>query len=88
MNAEIPADAGCTGTVAGQSDVCLMKCMNGAKAGPFGGVVPMQMASPNNTAAAARRALANVVRDTTLELNAMKAKRADIQAEAEDDDEE
>jgi hypothetical protein len=32
--------------VAGQENVCLVRCQNGARAGPFGGVVPVQMADP------------------------------------------
>ncbi|EEU44005.1 uncharacterized protein NECHADRAFT_7995, partial [Fusarium vanettenii 77-13-4] len=45
--ASIPADQGCTGTVAGQNNVCLVRCQNPARAGPFGGVVPVQMAGGN-----------------------------------------
>ncbi|KAK0745115.1 hypothetical protein B0T21DRAFT_272967, partial [Apiosordaria backusii] len=44
LTASIPADQACTGTVAGQENVCLVRCQNGARAGPFGGVVPVQMA--------------------------------------------
>lgn len=40
--AAIPADQECTGTVAGQENACLVRCQNGARAGPFGGVVPVQ----------------------------------------------
>lgn len=42
LKAAIPADASCTGTVAGQENVCLVRCQNAARAGPFGGVVPVQ----------------------------------------------
>ncbi|KAH8672541.1 hypothetical protein BGZ60DRAFT_526852 [Tricladium varicosporioides] len=49
----IPADTKCTGTVGGQSNVCLVKIVNPSGAGPFGGVVAMQMAG---TAAAKRDA--------------------------------
>lgn len=59
-----------------------MRCQNPARAGPFGGVVPVQMAGANNTAAAARRALAQVVRRNTLALKARKTKRETIQEEA------
>ncbi|RSL92265.1 hypothetical protein CEP52_013926 [Fusarium oligoseptatum] len=45
--ASIPADQECTGTVAGQDNVCLVRCQNPARAGPFGGVVPVQMAGGN-----------------------------------------
>ncbi|AEO66772.1 uncharacterized protein THITE_16657, partial [Thermothielavioides terrestris NRRL 8126] len=44
LTASIPAGQACTGTVAGQTGVCLVRCQNGARAGPFGGVVPVQMA--------------------------------------------
>ncbi|KAH7120532.1 hypothetical protein EDB81DRAFT_666934, partial [Dactylonectria macrodidyma] len=43
LTAAIPADQTCTGTVAGQENVCLVRCENPARAGPFGGVVPVQM---------------------------------------------
>lgn len=42
LNAAIPAGQECTGTVAGEENVCLVRCMNDARAGPFGGVVPVQ----------------------------------------------
>lgn len=70
--ASIPDDQECTGTVAGQDNVCLVRCENPARAGPFGGVVPVQLASAetetgNSTetadgAARARRALARSLR--------------------------
>ncbi|KAH6660738.1 hypothetical protein BKA67DRAFT_653899 [Truncatella angustata] len=74
MKAAIPADASCTGTVAGQDNVCLVRCMNAARAGPFGGVVPVQMAN-TTTPAAARRALALAVKRSDDEARAM-VKRA------------
>lgn len=43
LAAAIPQDQQCTGTVAGQNNVCLVRCQNPANAGPFGGVVPVQM---------------------------------------------
>jgi hypothetical protein len=46
--AAIPADQTCTGTVAGEENVCLVRCQNPARAGPFGGVIPVQMAQVNN----------------------------------------
>jgi len=60
FKAAIPAGTACTGTVAGQQNVCMVKCMNPARAGPFGGCVPVQMASnaANGTAAAAPAAAA------------------------------
>lgn len=52
----IPAGTTCTGTMGGQSNVCLVKIANPSGAGPFGGVVAMQMvgaagATGNTTAA-------------------------------------
>ncbi|RDA90285.1 hypothetical protein CP533_1491 [Ophiocordyceps camponoti-saundersi (nom. inval.)] len=41
---QVPAGQQCTGAVAGQNAVCMMRCQNKAPAGPFGGVVPMQIA--------------------------------------------
>ncbi|KAI1336070.1 hypothetical protein F5Y15DRAFT_217645 [Xylariaceae sp. FL0016] len=59
LNAAIPADQTCTGTVAGQENTCLVRCQNDANAGPFGGVVPVQIAgAANATTPAARRSLA------------------------------
>jgi len=48
----IPAGTTCTGTVAGQSNVCMVRCNNPAQAGPFGGCVPVQQAAVNGTASA------------------------------------
>lgn len=45
--ASIPANQNCTGTVAGEDNVCLVRCQNPARAGPFGGVIPVQMVSGN-----------------------------------------
>jgi hypothetical protein len=42
MRAVIPAGTTFTGTVAGQENVGLVRCMNTARAGPFGGVIPVQ----------------------------------------------
>ncbi|KAJ9616384.1 1,3-beta-glucanosyltransferase gas1 [Cladophialophora chaetospira] len=53
LTASVPADQTCTGTVAGEDNVCLVRCQNPARAGPFGGVVPVQMASTADTAATA-----------------------------------
>ncbi|KAG9230884.1 hypothetical protein BJ875DRAFT_536871 [Amylocarpus encephaloides] len=41
----IPADMKCTRTVGDKTGVCLVKIANPSGAGPFGGVVAMQMAS-------------------------------------------
>lgn len=51
----MPADATCTGTVAGQSNVCMVKLVNPSNAGPFGGCVPVQMVGGNSTAATKMR---------------------------------
>ncbi|KAK7926849.1 cas1 appressorium specific protein [Apiospora marii] len=74
LKAAIPQDASCTGTVAGQNNVCLIRCQNAARAGPFGGVVPVQMAG-SSTPAAARRALAQAIKRDIQELKSMQ-KRA------------
>ena len=46
----MPANMACTGTNAGQTGVCMVRCENPARAGPFGGCVPVQQAG-NATAA-------------------------------------
>ncbi|GAB0134309.1 hypothetical protein EsDP_00002686 [Epichloe bromicola] len=43
LKAAIPAGQQCTGSVAGQDNVCMVRCQNPARAGPFGGVIPVQM---------------------------------------------
>ncbi|KAE8444268.1 hypothetical protein EG329_000675 [Mollisiaceae sp. DMI_Dod_QoI] len=61
--ATVPAGTTCTGTVAGQSGVCLVKIVNPSAAGPFGGVMALQIAGTdaaagaNKTATAAKRSL-------------------------------
>ncbi|CEJ89226.1 Putative CAS1-like protein [[Torrubiella] hemipterigena] len=47
LAAAIPADQKCTGSVAGEDNVCLVRCQNTARAGPFGGVVPVQLSNGN-----------------------------------------
>lgn len=66
--------------------MCLVRCQNPANAGPFGGVIPVQIAGANNTVPAARRALAEVVRRNTLALKARKAKRFEEDDEEEDEE--
>ena len=44
LTAQMPAGMACTGTVAGQANICMVRCQNPARAGPFGGCVPVQMA--------------------------------------------
>ena len=51
----VPEGTVCNGTVAGMTGVCLVKIANANKAGPFGGVVPVQMAG--NAAAACGKAV-------------------------------
>jgi len=41
--AQMPADLTCNGTVAGQANVCIVRCQN--PVGPFGGCVPVQVAA-------------------------------------------
>merc|ERR1711939_834450 len=47
----VPGDQTCTGSVAGMDGVCMVRCNNAARAGPFGGCVAVQMAGANATAA-------------------------------------
>ncbi|ORY56351.1 uncharacterized protein BCR38DRAFT_355821 [Pseudomassariella vexata] len=49
----LPADMKCTGTVAGQSNICIVKLVNPSRAGPFGGCVPVQQVQPGAAPAAA-----------------------------------
>ncbi|GME42752.1 hypothetical protein GTA08_BOTSDO03709 [Neofusicoccum parvum] len=51
--ADMPAGMTCTGTVAGQNNVCMVRCQNPARAGPFGGCVPVQQANAAGAAAGA-----------------------------------
>jgi hypothetical protein len=53
LTASIPAGMTCTGQVAGQAGVCMVRCENPARAGPFGGCVPVQMAAAAAAAPAA-----------------------------------
>jgi hypothetical protein len=62
LTAAIPAGQTCTGTVAGQSNVCMVRCENPARAGPFGGCVPVQMAAPATAPTAAAPATAPAAR--------------------------
>ena len=51
FSATMPVGMSCTGTVASQSGVCLVKIVNLSGAGPFGGVVAIQMAAGASAAA-------------------------------------
>lgn len=52
MTFAVPAGTTCSGTVGDQQNVCLVKIANKNGAGPFGGVVPIQMAGAAPVAAA------------------------------------
>jgi len=45
LTAKVAADQTCTGSMGGMDNVCMVRCNNKANAGPFGGCVPVQMAS-------------------------------------------
>ncbi|KAI8626214.1 hypothetical protein F5Y19DRAFT_229964 [Xylariaceae sp. FL1651] len=83
--AAIPADQTCTGTVAGQANTCLVRCKNAARAGPFGGVVPVQMAGSGNATAARRDLAAAIKRDAAALRRILKRQQVD---DVDDDDEE
>jgi hypothetical protein len=72
--ATIPAGTTCSGTVAGQSNVCLMKIVNPSGNGPFGGVIAMQIAG---TAAAASNSTAEAA-TASADTTAAAATDADI----------
>ncbi|EJT76908.1 hypothetical protein GGTG_06822 [Gaeumannomyces tritici R3-111a-1] len=93
MVAAIPASQQCTGTAAGQKNVCLVRCQNAARTGPFGGVVPIQMAGAgagaaagSSIAASAKAARSNLAREI-LRREALFRKVMKRQ-QAEEDDEE
>jgi len=44
LKVAMPAGMSCTGNVAGQANTCVVRCMNAARAGPFGGCVAVQQA--------------------------------------------
>ncbi|KAH8685466.1 hypothetical protein BGZ60DRAFT_425955 [Tricladium varicosporioides] len=52
LTAKVAADQTCTGTAGGMTGVCMVRCNNAARAGPFGGCVPVQMASAGGNATA------------------------------------
>jgi Egh16-like virulence factor len=87
LNAAIPQGQTCTGTVAGQSNVCMVRCQNPARAGPFGGCVPVQMAGGNSTAAAgASPAAANPAPAATSSISAQAAAADSAAADAQEQD--
>lgn len=76
---QMPAGMSCSGTVAGQQNVCLVKIVNPSNAGPFGGVLAMQMAgaaSGNTTAAAPAAAAAGASTASTASTGTNEAKGA------------
>ncbi|KAF2851697.1 hypothetical protein T440DRAFT_448031 [Plenodomus tracheiphilus IPT5] len=79
LTAAIPAGQTCTGTVAGQSNVCMVRCENPARAGPFGGCVPVQMAG---AAAAAPAAAAPAAASSAANANANAGAAAPIASAA------
>lgn len=49
LRVSMPADIdSCSGEVGGMSNVCMVRCQNPARAGPFGGCVPIQMVDNAN----------------------------------------
>ncbi|KAK3688454.1 hypothetical protein B0T22DRAFT_376952 [Podospora appendiculata] len=85
LNAAIPAKQSCTGTVAGQDNVCLVRCQNTARAGPFGGVVPVQMANTTSPAQARRAFALSVKRRTLASVDDMDPELlAELRADGED----
>ncbi|KAI0537498.1 hypothetical protein GGR58DRAFT_347851 [Xylaria digitata] len=86
--AAIPDDQACTGTVAGQDNTCLVRCMNDARAGPFGGVVPVQMAgSSSGNSTAARRALAAAMKRDAIGSKQIAKRQVDEDEEEEEEEE-
>lgn len=67
--------------------MCLVRCQNAARAGPFGGVVPVQMAGAA-TPAQARRALALKIRENEDLLSRMAKRQQVVDDDEEDEDEE
>ena len=61
--AQMPAGVTCTGTVAGQNNLCMVKCQN--PAGPFGGVVPVQSGGNGGAAGGANGASGTTSATTT-----------------------
>ncbi|PQE21224.1 cas1 appressorium specific protein [Rutstroemia sp. NJR-2017a BVV2] len=76
---QMPAGMSCTGTVAGQQNVCLVKIANPSGAGPFGGVVAMQMAGAG-TASASNATAADASTSSTKATKANKATKRSIGA--------
>lgn len=84
----LPADAACQGSVNGLDNVCLVKIANNNNAGPFGGVIPIQIggaaagnasATPATPAAAAPAAAGAAGAATGAAKGAAAAARREIQ---------
>jgi len=100
MAAKIPAGTKCTGVVNGQSNVCLVKIANSNPAGPFGGVIAIQMAGAATTGNSTKPAAAKPVAAKPANANTAAGAKgqsaakgaggvsAASAADAEDDDEE
>lgn len=76
----VPAGTTCTGTVNGQSNVCLAKIANSNPAGPFGGVVAFQIAgasgTTDSTATAAAAGAASTASAVSAKANKAGGKKA------------
>lgn len=57
MKFSVPAGTTCSGTMNGLNNVCLVKIANSNRAGPFGGVVAIQIAGGAATGNTTRRAV-------------------------------
>lgn len=89
LTAQVPANQACTGTVAGQDNVCMVRCQNPALAGPFGGVVPVQLAQGAATTAATNGTAADTSANngTAADTNANTGTASDIaDANSQSDD--
>lgn len=76
VSVKIPAGTTCSGTVGGQQNVCLVKIVNPSNAGPFGGVVAMQIASSGTAAAGTTAAASNGTEAATSSTSGTKAAAA------------
>jgi len=73
LKAAMPQGMSCTGNIAGQNNVCLVRCMNAARAGPFGGCVPVQAVS---------NAAGNSTNNSVAPMSASEAKADEAAADA------
>lgn len=84
LAAAVPAGQTCTGAVAGQQNVCMVRCQNPALAGPFGGVVPVQMSQGATAGSAASNS--TVAATTNTANNTATGSASDIAADNNGDD--